>query len=203
LRESVLDEAVIGSILQELLTPDFVQAIVGAVFERRNKGRSNAVESLSRLKAEEATAARRLRAMWKAVADEIMGEDDIFREQYGNLREERISIGKMIAVHERTLAEALKPLTDVQSEFAAARLRQALLGADGKLKRRFVRALVSEVVVGAETVDIYGPESGLAELATGTAFSDAPSARAEVRGSVQAWCPRSDSNQHDLAANRF
>jgi hypothetical protein len=176
-REELLNDLVMDRLLNELLTPEFVHAIVATVAERRNDGRADSVASLERLRSEERQVGRRLRAMMDALADGMVESDDIFRDKYASFKKERESIERMIVVHERAIAETLNPISITQASVAAARLRAKLLQADAKLKKRLVRAIVMEVRVGRDEIDIYGPKSALAELATGTPFEAAPSAR--------------------------
>ncbi|MFK0299263.1 recombinase family protein [Brevundimonas sp. NPDC090276] len=186
---SKLEAAVLKVLTENVFVPAFVQTVVKRVVDGRARGKANAIGSVDRLKTELTRVEKALRAMMDAITGGLIGDDDIFRQKYGALQEERKEAQRLIAMHERNLARSLEPLTDVQATKAAGRLKEMLLAAAPKLQRRFVRALVGEVVVGPNMATVIGPQSALAEVASNTPPAEAAQASyPQVRGSVLGWC---------------
>ena len=52
--------------------------------------------------------------------------------------------------------EALKPISDDKAKIASAKLKQMLIAASAELKKRYIRAFVSEIVVGKSEIVITG-----------------------------------------------
>lgn len=186
---SKLENAVLNLLAENVLVPAFVQTTVKRVIDRRASGKADALGSLDRLKVELARVEKALRAMMDAIINALVGDDDIFRQKYVRLQEERKELQRLIAIHERNLARSLVPLTGIQATKVAQRLNEMLLAATPQLQRRFVRALVSEVVVGRNIATVTGPQIALAEIASGTPLAEAAQAsNAGVRASVLDWC---------------
>jgi len=52
--------------------------------------------------------------------------------------------------------EALKPISDDEANIASAKLKQMIVDAPADLKKRYIRAFVSEIVVGKSEIVITG-----------------------------------------------
>lgn len=186
---SKLEGAVLKVLTENVFVPAFVQTVVKRVVDGRARDKAYAVGSVDRLKAELTRVEKGLRAMMDAITSGLIGDDDIFRQKYVALQEERKEAQRLIGMHERNLARSLEPLTDIQAVKAAQRLKEMLLAAAPKLQRRFVRALVGEVVVGPNVATVIGPQTALAEVASNTPLAEAAQASyPQVRGSVLGWC---------------
>jgi hypothetical protein len=67
-------------------------------------------------------------------------------------------------------------------------LKKRLLDAPQALRRRYVRGLVSNIIVDREKAVISGPPAAIAAAVTSGTFKD------EVRSSIRDWRTRQDSN---------
>ena len=76
----------------------------------------------------------------------------------------------------------------MNTDVAAATFKRRLLDAPKPLQRRYVRGLVSDIVVNRERVVITGPQSAVAAAITSGALET------EGRSSVREWRTRQDSN---------
>ena len=190
--EGTLDRLTLDALTSQLLTPERTQAIVAEVAKRRASGRKEALHGLAQLRGQLSQVNRRLRNLLDAVADGLAGDTTIFREKTKELESERESLLRLIALQEGAADAALKPISRNQAVIAAERLKERLANAPAGLKKRYVRAFVSEIVVGPKEIIISGPESALAEAMTGKL--SALAAQAPVRSLVREWRTREDSN---------
>ena len=70
----------------------------------------------------------------------------------------------------------------------ATTLKRRLFDGPRALQRRYVRGLVSEIMVNRKTATISGPRSALASLVSN------PIHLGDVPGSVREWRPQGESN---------
>ncbi|VAW07413.1 hypothetical protein MNBD_ALPHA05-136 [hydrothermal vent metagenome] len=59
------------------------------------------------------------------------------------------------------------PITLDQAKIASGYLKRLLQGAPTDLKKRYVRAFVTEIIVGKSEIVISGPKDALAEAVSG------------------------------------
>ncbi len=85
--------------------------------------------------------------------------------------------------------EALKPITVEQSKIASKKLKQLILDAPADLKKRYIRAFVSEIVVGKSEIILEGPTDALAEAISGEPLAHLAAAAGPVRSLVRSGGP--------------
>jgi hypothetical protein len=73
-----------------------------------------------------------------------------------------------------------------------------LQGAPTDLKKRYVRAFVTEIVVGKSEIVITGPKDVLAEAMSGEPIAHLAAAAGPVRSLVREWRAGEDSNSRPL-----
>ena len=186
--EGTLDKMVLDLLHDRVLTADFTERMVNGIFARRSEGQSDAVESIRRLRAENDAAVRRVRSLLKAVGSQLIDDDDDFKAEYKLAKEDREKIARMIASHEATIDSKLKSVTAEEAAVIANGLRVKIETADPHLRRRYVRALVSQVFVNADNVVVTGPSSAIAEIASGTPVAEVLPPPPPVRVFAQDWC---------------
>lgn len=194
--EAKLDKIVLDALNQHVLTPALVAQAVAQVVERRSSSQSHAVVSLERLRAEAAAVKRAETKLLQALMSDLITDNDVFRAQYSATTENREAINNLIALHEKTLASTVRPLVGDEASVLARELRAKVEAADPKLKRRFIRALVSEVFVSNESVSLCGANATVAEIASGTGVEQLVPSRPPVRVFAQDWCGWPGSNRH-------
>ena len=194
IREEKLNELTLTALTDKLITPKRTQAIVAAVAKKREGGRSEASQALSQLRGQLGQVNKRIRNMIDALADGLMGETELFKEKMAEAEAEREEILRLIDVQEAQVRESLKPITIDQAKVASANLKRLLKEAPPDLKKRYVRAFVSEIVVGKSEIVISGPKDALAEAIAGEPLTHLAAASGPVRSLVREWRPREDSN---------
>ncbi len=194
IREEKLDELILGALTTRLLTPQRTQGIVAAVAKRREGGRSEADHTLNQLRGQLAQANKRVRNLLDALADGLAGESDLFKEKLSQAESERAELTSLIEAQEAQIKDALKPISIEEAKVASANLKRLIEAAPADLKKRYVRAFVSEIVVGKSEIVISGPKDALAEAVTGMPPAHIAAASGPVRSLVREWRAREDSN---------
>jgi len=132
-----------------------------------------------------------------AVAEGVLPDMSQIRTKIDDLTARREECVRLLAQLESAVPEFRQALSRQQATSVAATLKQRLLKAPPPLQKRYLRGLVSNIVVGSEKAVISGPSAAIAAAVT------APEQLDEVRGFVREWCPRPDLNQHAREGNRF
>ena len=132
--------------------------------------------------------------MIDALADGLMGETELFKEKMAEAEAERGELLRLIDAQEAQVRDSLKPITIEQAKIAAANLKRLLKEAPPDLKKRYVRAFVSEIIVGKSEIVISGPKDALAEAVAGEPLTHLAAASGPVRSLVREWRTRKDSN---------
>ena len=96
----------------------------------------------------------------------------------------------------------MEPITLDQAAIASKRLRALVEDAPTDLKKRHVRALVSEIVVGKSQVLITGPKDALAEAVSGDAPGFLAAGSGPVRSLVREWRTNEGEKQNWSARRR-
>ena len=123
-----------------------------------------------------------------------MGETDLFKEKMTDAEAEREELLRLIDAQEAQVRESLKPITIDQAKIASNNLKLLIKDAPADLKKRYVRAFVSEIVVGKSEIVISGPKDALAEAIAGEPLVHVAAASGPVRSLVREWRARKDSN---------
>ncbi len=194
IREEKLDELTLMALTEKLITPKRTQAIVAAVAKQREGGRSEASQALSQLRGQLGQVNKRIRNMIDALADGLMGETELFKEKMAEAEAEREEVLRLIEAQEAQVRESLRPITIDQAKIASANLKRLLKEAPADLKKRYVRAFVSEIIVGKSEIVISGPKDALAEAIAGEPLTHIAAASGPVRSLVREWRARKDSN---------
>lgn len=194
IREARLDALTLDALTGALLTPERVRDIVGKVAERRANGRTDALHGLAQLRGQLGRVKNQLRNLVDALADGVIGDTETFRAKMASLEQERADIERLIETQELSASAALKPISLDQAKVAAQTLRKAIMDAPPELKKRYIRAFVSKITVGKDQIRIEGPESALAEAASGVPPAHIAAANPAVRGLGREWRARKDSN---------
>lgn len=111
---------------------------------------------------------------------------------------ERADLIRLIDMQEAQVKEALKPITLDQARIAATRLKRRIEEAPADLKKRYIRAFVSEIVVGKSEIVISGPKEAFAEAASSDNLAHVAAASGPVRSFIREWRTQQDSNLRPL-----
>lgn len=194
IREEKLDGLTLGALTERLLTPERTQAIVAAVAKKREGGRGEASHALSQLRGQLGQVNKRIRNLLEAVANGLVKDGDLFKETIASAEADRAELIRLIEGQEGQVKEALKPISIDDAKIASARLKTLISEAPADLKKRYVRAFVSDIVVGKSEIVISGPKDALAEAIAGEPPAHIAAAAGPVRSLVREWRTRRDSN---------
>ncbi len=192
--EATLDELTLNALTASLLTPERTQAIVAAVAKKREEKRGDSTHALNQLRGQLSQVNKRIRNLLDAVADGTVKDSDLFKEKIEEAETERADLQRLIDAQERQVKEALKPITIDQAKIAATRLKRFLEDAPPDLKKRYIRAFVSEIVVGKTEIVISGPKDAFAEAVSSENLAHVAAASGPVRSFIREWRTREDSN---------
>ena len=186
--EGQLDQLVIGALADKLLTGDrLIELLRQAHAHRRNVTSGNLqrrAELTKRRKAVETKIGR----FHTAIADGLVTDTDLFKRDLNALLAEREECIRLLSMLDVDAPQYRQALSRQQATSAAATLKRRLLDAPKPLQRRYVRGLVSDIVVNREKAVITGPQAAVAAAVTSGALE------AEVRSSVREWRSHGESN---------
>ena len=123
-----------------------------------------------------------------AVADGTIPDMALLRTKMNELNAQRDECARHLQMLDTDLPELRQTLSKQQAATVAATLKRRLLDAPRALQRRYVRGLVSEIVVNRDTAVISGPRAAIA------AYTSDPSRLGSVPSFVRKWRTRQDSN---------
>ena len=168
-------------------TPERTQALVAAVAKRRDGRRSKASHALAQLRGQLGHVNDRIRNLLNALTEGLAHDSEMFKETLASAEAERAELQRLIEAQERQTKEALQPITIDQARIASSKLKDLIREAPADLKKRYIRALVSEIVVGKSQIVISGPKDALAEAVSGEPPAHLAAAAGPVRSLVQEW----------------
>lgn len=185
--EAKLDQLTLNALTTRLLTPERTQAIVAAVAKKRETRRGDSTHALNQLRGQLAQVNKRIRNLLDAVAEGTVKDSDLFKEKMQEAETERSDLLRLIEAQERQVKEALKPITIDQAKIAATRLKRLITEAPADLKKRYIRAFVSEIAVGKSEIVISGPKDALAEAVSSDSLAHVAAASGPVRSFIREW----------------
>ncbi len=165
IRERELDSVVIHAVATSLLTAARVQDVIARVCTRRQEGRENTTKTLERLRHNLTRLKAAANNLLGAVAEGMVGDSDLFREKLQTTIEQRDHVQRLIDIEEQQIKEEIRPVSEIDAETTARRLRNRLEAAPKEVQKRLLRALIAEIVVKPDEIVIRGPEPALAETA--------------------------------------
>src|SRR6185312_8050397 len=124
-----------------------------------------------------------------------VGDTDMFRRSMAQVEAERDETLRMIAALEKHREVPRHLLTKRNIERCAAAARARLRNESARLRKGYMRQLVSRIEVGDREIRVSGPESTLADGVLDSGSDPA----AGVPSFVQGWWVLLDSNQRPAA----
>lgn len=186
--EAELDKLILGALADQLLTPErLVTVLREAIRHRREMASSNTTRRTA-LRSDLKNAETQIERLLTALADGTVPEMASVRGKLDDLNKKREESVAHLRMLDQELPELRQALSNQQATSIASTLKRRLLDAPRPLQRRYVRGLVSEIVVNREMATISGPRAAMAACA-----SD-PARLGVVLGSVRKWRTRRDSN---------
>ena len=188
IREQQLDDMVLTALTGELITPERLPMLLA---EARKHQRANSSATMQRREA----LRKRMRdlevqtdRLYRALREGLVTESNSFRAQLADVERDREECAAHLARIDSDIPEFRQTLSRRQAATLATTLQRRLLDAPKALKRRYVRGLVSDIILNREKAIITGPNSAIAASVTSGEF-DSP-----VLTSIREWRTGQDSN---------
>jgi site-specific DNA recombinase len=185
---AVLDDIVLRSLKQELLTPERVGALLQSLTDQQSIETDAVDRRLIALQREANDTDKRLRRLYRSIEDGIIELDDILRERTTMLKAEREHAR---AAYDRARAQCgtLATIDSGQIDDFARLMTEKLDAGDTNIRKGCVRSIIDAVEVGDNAVRIIGSRDVLQAVIAGR-----QNANGNVRSFVRKWRARKDSN---------
>ena len=165
----------------QLLTPSRLTELLQAAIRLRHQTSSDAQARKSALERERKDIDRQIDRLITAIADGTLPDLVQVRAKIDDLTARREECVQHLARLQSNLPAFRQVLSNQQAQSIGATLKRRLLDAPPALKRRYVRGLVSDIVVNRDRAIISGPPAAIAAAITAGTLSDG------VRTSVREW----------------
>ena len=186
--EAQLDRLVIGALADHLLTPYRLPALLREAQRHRKSLASGNVQRSLTLRKQLKDSETQIDRLHTAVAEGTVTDSTMLRDKLASLNVRREECVQLLRQLDGEAPALRRALSNRQAATIASALKRRLIDAPAVLQRRYVRGLVSEIVVDREKVTISGPKEALAAAVSSSALPDA------VRSSVREWRTGQDSN---------
>lgn len=186
--ERELDQLIIGALADRLLTPERLVILLRQAQAHRRSLASGNLHRRSDLRKRLKVSETKIGHLYQAIEDGLVTDSDLFRRQlnaHESEREECLRLSSMLEIDAPQIRHAL---SKQQATSLSQELKRRLLGAPRALQRRYVRGLVSDIVVDREKAVISGSPAAIAAVVTSGKLEG------EVRSSVRGWRALGESN---------
>ena len=187
-REDELNALVLGALADRLLTPERLPGLIREALGHRHKAATQNRVRKSALEKQVRETSGKIDRLIAAVADGSLPDMKPVRTQIDELTRHRDEGAHLLAALDSELPQLRQTLSKQQAVSIAGNLKRKLLDAPGPLQKRYVRGLVTEIVVNSETATISGQPLALAAAVA------SPDSLGEVRSFEREWRTRQDSN---------
>ena len=182
------DHLVISALTDRLLTPERLPILLREAQRHRKATTSDSLQRRSTLRKQRKEIERQINNLLDAVADGTVPDAEMVRDKLGALKGRRDECTRLLSRLEVETPPLKQALSKAQAAALSAKLRRRFLEAPVPLQRRYVRGLVSEIIVDRDKAVISGPKAAIAAAIT------AGDIKTEVLSSVREWRARKDSN---------
>lgn len=182
------DHLVIGALADKLLSPERLPVLLREAQRHRKTLASGNLQRRSTLRKQRADVDKQIDNLLTAIAEGTIPDPALVRDKLSTLqgrRDECIRLLSRIDIQAPAFKQAL---SKAQATAVAAKLRRGLLEAPAPMQRRYVRGLVSKIVVDRDKAIITGPRAAIAAAITSGEVTSA------VPTFVREWRARKDSN---------
>ena len=187
-REDELNALVLGALADQLLTPERLPSLIrDALGDRHKSALQTRTRKLALEKQLKETNAKISRLI-TAVADGDLPELKPVRGQIDEMTRQWDESAHLLTALDSELPQLRQTLSKQQVASIAGTHKRKLLDAPRSLQKRYVRGLVTEIVVNSETATISGQPLALAAAVA------SPDKLGEVRSFVRKWRTGQDSN---------
>lgn len=179
----VLDGLIIDNLEARILTPERLEPLLKTILDRaRNRTTEDAAKAKELRKKLHGTEVK-IERLYAALADGTVSDTTMFRRSMVQVEDERDETLRMIASLEKHRDVPRHLLTKRNIERFATTARAGLRNENARLRKGYMRQLVSRIEVGDRQIRVSGPESTLAEGVLDSGSDPA----AGVPSFVQGW----------------
>ncbi len=196
--EAKLDEIVLDSLCEHVITPERMGAAIEMLIARSEIRTKNIAGRLKALSGEKRGVEKQLTNLYTHASHEIE-MDGSLRSHIKGLQDRREQLIKQISGLERQRDLPVRKLSRERQEVIAQKVRQRLMHPDDPgFRRAYLRTMVSQVEVSDVEIRITGQNAALVGAAMAEERPDGP-----VPSFEREWCPRSESNRHSRKGTGF
>jgi site-specific DNA recombinase len=186
--EAELDRLVLGALVDHLLTPERLPQLLREAYTRRRAASEGNQQRRSSLTKQRKESESKIGRLYEAVETGMLTDTSLLRSRLQELEKQRDETLRLLAMLDTDLPPLRQVLSNAQATQIASQLKARLLDASKPLQRRYVRGLVSEIVVDREKAVICGPQDALATATSAGTFPE------KVRTFARDWRSHGESN---------
>ena len=186
--EAQLNQLIISALAEKMLTPERLPVLLREAQKHRKALASGNLHRASTLRKQLREIERQNDTLLTAIAEGTIPDASFARGKLTDLNSRRDECIRLLSQLDREAPALRQALSKAQATALSAKLRRGLLEAPAPVQRRYVRGLVSEIVVDREKAIVSGPKAAIAAAIT------AGEVKGEVRSFVREWRARKDSN---------
>ena len=183
-----LDTLILDNVKSQLLVPDRMTTILGALLERQTTKDTAVHERRAALKAELTQKDEKLGRLYRAIEDGIVELDDQLKDRIKALKAGR----DLAQASLDRIAQQFASRTAITPERVIAftnQMRDKIDNGDVQARKSYLRTVISEIRVDDDKISIIGDKTTLAAVIAGQNTPDT-----NVSGFVRKWRARNDSN---------
>ena len=128
-------------------------------------------------------------------SDGVYEDSDVFRSLQRQKKEERDNLRHLVDRQERLVSAEPNTLSHGEADLVVQDLKARIATAAVQFRKRFLRAVLSVVVVRPGSIEVVGTNEGLMETLTSTSSGAMVRSEPLVRGSDREWWSLAESNR--------
>ena len=183
-----LDKLVTDHLVERLLQPERLTAILASVASRRAQRSSEVTKRTTALQTDVTNAEEKLKRLYKMVEDGITDLDDILKQRLESLKLERDRSRTALDRIRLANASAFEFDPEAVERFGRA-MRENITTGEVPFRKAYIRSLVDRIEVDDNVVRIIGKKSTLEQAIAGR-----ETANAGVRRCIPKWRALRESN---------
>ena len=183
-----LDALVLENVKQQLLAPERLATILGAIMERRSQQGQAVVDRRKALEAEIVQKKEQLARLYRAIEEGVVDLDAELKERVQTLKTQRdIAQASLDRIATQTRSQV--EITPERLAAFSALMHEKLESGDIQARKAYLRSVISAIEVDDDVIRIIGEKASLANVIAGR-----QGGFGNVRGFVREWRDLGESN---------
>jgi hypothetical protein len=176
-----LDQLVTDAVREKLLTPGRLTTVLEALMDRQSAKDVTVGNRRSALEAEISNVGEKLARLYRAIEDGVVEVDAQLRDRITALKSAReLAQASLERIAEQ--AATSRVLTPERIAAFGTLLKEKIETADIQARKAYLQAVISEIRVADDKIQIIGDKASLAAVIAGQQVADG-----KVRGFVRKW----------------